>query len=530
MSQNSSDQIYKIVLCAIFKNEAPYILEWVSYHRAIKVDHFVIYDNESTDSTGEILKQLERAGIITYVHWPSQPNQDNQTAAYRDGTQRFLGKSEWIGFIDADEFIVPHQHRDLHSFLSDYQDVAGIAINWKIFGSSGHKTKIDGLVMERFTRCAVSDFPVNRHFKTIAKIDLIEDLAIHICKFKTNNQNYVYPDRRPVPPDSLGHGTHFNHSLIQVNHYFTKSREEWKLKRSRGKANVPPNVPVKFKVRPDIHFDRHDRNEEEDLQILRFLTSTRQEMKILNDVAGLEKIDSQISKPGAISTESIAQLHQLQKQLEYTEAQLQMLQKKLKKSQVYYHAHVKNLVNILLPALQLESIELNSRQMGITNQLKRISCVADYCLGGWTGDMIQVGRVPQEITKRLAEVAMRYQRQMIIINIDEDSICDDLINTEPYKDHIKIVAESYFIDGKIKETTENMFCLFLIGSLNSYDTCLKFINAFATSSGIIIVDNILGNSELERAFQTGAKLSSRSQIQFPICKEGYLLWPHDVDS
>lgn len=330
MSQNSSDQIYKIVVCAIFKNEAPYILEWVAYHRAIKVDHFVIYDNESTDSTGEILKQLEKAGIITYVHWPSQPNEDNQSAAYRDAIHRFLGKCEWIGFIDADEFIVPHQHRDLHSFLSDYQDAAGIAINWKIFGSSGHQTKIDGLVMERFTRCPASDFPVNRHFKTIAKIDLIEDLAIHICKFNKNNQNYVYPDRYTVPPDSVGHGVHIDHSLIQVNHYFTKSREEWELKRARGKANVPPNVPIRFKIRPDKDFDGHDRNEEEDLQILRFLVHTRQEIKFLSDLGGLKKTDSQISQSWTILTKYTSRLHELKEQLEQTKVKIQMLQKDLK--------------------------------------------------------------------------------------------------------------------------------------------------------------------------------------------------------
>lgn len=330
MSQNLSDKIHKIVICAIFKNEAPYILEWVAYHRAIQVDHFVIYDNESTDSTGEILKQLEKAGIITYVYWPSQPNEDNQSAAYRDATHRFLGKCEWIGFIDADEFIVPHQHLDLHSFLSNYQDVAAIAINWKIFGSSGHATKIDGLVIERFARCAASDFSVNGHFKTIAKIDLIKDVAIHICKFNENNQNYVYPDRYAVQPDSIGHGLHIDHSLIQVNHYFTKSREEWKLKRARGKANVPPNVPIRFKIRPDQTFDRHDRNEEEDLQIFRFLVYTRQEIKFLNNLVGLEKIDSQISQSWTILTKYKSRLYELKEQLEQTKVQLQMLQKELK--------------------------------------------------------------------------------------------------------------------------------------------------------------------------------------------------------
>lgn len=530
MSQNLLKSMYKIVLCAIFKNEAPYILEWIAYHRAIKVDHFVIYDNESTDGTQKILKQLERAGIITYVYWPSKPDRDNQSDAYRDATQIFLGKCEWIGFLDGDEFIVPHRHRDLHSFLYNYQNVAGIAINWKIFGSSEHTSKIDGLVMERFTRCAASDFSVNGHFKTIAKIDSIEDVAIHICKFKKNHQKYVYPDRKTVAPDSVGHGTHIDHSLIQVNHYFTKSREEWELKRARGKANVPPNVPIRFKLRSDRDFDGHDRNEEEDLQILRFLVSTRQEINFLNDILALEKTDAQILKPGLVSAESTVQLHQLKEQLEHTKAQLQMLQKDLKKLEVYYHAHVKSLVNLLLANLQVESIDPDFQKMAIKNKSRRIGSVAEYCLQGWTGDLIQVGTVPEEITKKLVETAVKYQRQMIVIEPDEYSSCDRLINIKSCQGNIKRVPESYLMNGKINEITENIFCLSLIGNLNSDDSCLKFINAFASSSGIIIVDNILGNYQLESAFQTGAKLTGRSQIQFPIFQEGYLLWPYGVEA
>jgi len=35
-------------LCAIVKNEARYLLEWVLYHRLIGFDGIVIYESDST--------------------------------------------------------------------------------------------------------------------------------------------------------------------------------------------------------------------------------------------------------------------------------------------------------------------------------------------------------------------------------------------------------------------------------------------------------------------------------------------------
>lgn len=34
---------------AIFKDEAPYLAEWIEFHRLVGVEHFFLYDNLSTD-------------------------------------------------------------------------------------------------------------------------------------------------------------------------------------------------------------------------------------------------------------------------------------------------------------------------------------------------------------------------------------------------------------------------------------------------------------------------------------------------
>lgn len=52
-------------ICATFKDEAPYIPEWIEFHRRVGVEHFFLYDNLSTDRSREVLEQWVRAGLVT---------------------------------------------------------------------------------------------------------------------------------------------------------------------------------------------------------------------------------------------------------------------------------------------------------------------------------------------------------------------------------------------------------------------------------------------------------------------------------
>src|SRR5947209_4668609 len=45
-----ADPTTSLAICAIFKDEAPYLAEWVTFHRLMGVDRFYLYDNRSTDS------------------------------------------------------------------------------------------------------------------------------------------------------------------------------------------------------------------------------------------------------------------------------------------------------------------------------------------------------------------------------------------------------------------------------------------------------------------------------------------------
>ncbi len=48
------------------KNEGPFILEWIAYHRAIGFDDILVYTNDCTDGTDTMLDLLQTKGIVQH--------------------------------------------------------------------------------------------------------------------------------------------------------------------------------------------------------------------------------------------------------------------------------------------------------------------------------------------------------------------------------------------------------------------------------------------------------------------------------
>ncbi|NCB77095.1 MAG: hypothetical protein EOM42_08390, partial [Negativicutes bacterium] len=267
---------FKLAVVAILKNEAPYVIEWIAYHRVVGVEHFYLYTNDSTDESDGILKCFARAGIVTLINWPSRPNVNSQKCAYEHALLHFRKCCQWLAIIDCDEMIVPLSANSIVEGLKEFENEAGLAINWNVFGSSGRQIKTIGLVMERFTKCS-RKAAINRHVKTLAKTDKIKTPDIHTSTFLSGNLVDVQHGIVKSPIHS-----HITHEKFQINHYLTKSRAEWEIKRRRGKADFWEGSKEKYRL--DSEFEDYDLNEEEDPSILRYLQKTKQEIAELNRV------------------------------------------------------------------------------------------------------------------------------------------------------------------------------------------------------------------------------------------------------
>jgi glycosyltransferase involved in cell wall biosynthesis len=274
---------YRLVVCAIVKNEMPYLLEWIAYHRIQGVEHFILFDNDSTDGTFETIRSLERVGLATCFRWPNRlryPGFDDlqigpQVPAYNFGL-RFAQSTEfakWIAFIDLDEFIVPTKGT-FSELLYKYDNFAGLAISWLVFGSSGHRHYAQGLVLERFNRCSQTSFTANTHVKCCVQANSIERANTHVCY--PNKGQIVRSNYCEINYDKDGLEGIFLGDDVVINHYFVKSYEEWQTKCRRGRATRALGDAQRF--RDDRMFHEYDRNEESDSRVTRFVDATRQEI------------------------------------------------------------------------------------------------------------------------------------------------------------------------------------------------------------------------------------------------------------
>ena len=136
---NTTSPVF-LAVAGIFKNEAPYILEWIAHHRVIGIRHFFIADNDSTDASSELFEVLARLGHIELIRHSTEPGTKPQLPAYNKLVEMARDKVRWMAFIDSDEFIWPTRSgASLEAFLKalDAQmNVGALTLNWSTYGSS----------------------------------------------------------------------------------------------------------------------------------------------------------------------------------------------------------------------------------------------------------------------------------------------------------------------------------------------------------------------------------------------------------
>ncbi len=267
---------FNLSLCAILRDEARNVLEWVAFHRLVGIEHFYIYDNASSDGTASLLRERFPAELITIVDWPERPG---QFSSYRHAIANFANETEWGAFIDCDEFLFPTREETLPPLLEMARQRSGLCAFWLLFGSSGLQSRPPGLCIEAFTRRAHEDFINNHHPKSILRLH--EVLSFSDAHFFNTRRGCVDERGRIVALDRKNPALpiEISHERIRINHYFTKSVAEWEIKRARGRADSKLGEPNY--MRPVTDFDLHDRNEVEDLTIQRYLPALKASLDAL---------------------------------------------------------------------------------------------------------------------------------------------------------------------------------------------------------------------------------------------------------
>lgn len=249
------DKKYNVSICAIFKNEAPYLKEWIEYHKIIGIEHFFLYNNLSEDNYEEVLAPYVADGTVTLVQWPYP---QTQMKAYNNCMERFSDQSKWIGFVDIDEFVVPKSTHNIYSFLKDFEKYPAVLMYWRLFGSSALMNRdLSTLVTDSFFSCWPKYDEIGKcFFNTAYELDMnyTKNAAFHHFVWGKYKGKYYPPVNvfGYVLFDSKRDKAKNGEFPIQINHYFTKSYGEYLVKKSKG--------DVFFKANPhDLeYFYKHE--------------------------------------------------------------------------------------------------------------------------------------------------------------------------------------------------------------------------------------------------------------------------------
>lgn len=279
---------YHTSVVLIAKNEGCYIREWIEYHLLVGISHFYIYDNESTDGLEEILKPYVEQDIVTYRNFPGKLM---QIPCYRDALKHYRYESEYLAFIDADEFLVPVKYETIpetidriienynnHPFRVEYR-IGGIAVNWRWYGSSGHKEKQEGLVMEHYTQRAEDDYPRNAHVKTICNPRVVTDACDHPHSFYYQKGYYAVSEKGSYVPGAFFYDS--SCELIRINHYHSKSEEEYKEKRRRGHPDIDEGGLTEEMIQKEFDSMRDESNAVEDRIMDKYVMDVKRRMELL---------------------------------------------------------------------------------------------------------------------------------------------------------------------------------------------------------------------------------------------------------
>ncbi|HSF92841.1 MAG TPA: glycosyltransferase family 2 protein, partial [Paracoccaceae bacterium] len=95
------------ILFSAQKNEGPFLLEWIAYHKVVGFTDIIIFSNDCTDGSDDMLDALARAGEIQHFRHSPETGQSPQLRAAEIAMESGLFRfGDWVMWLDSDEYLV----------------------------------------------------------------------------------------------------------------------------------------------------------------------------------------------------------------------------------------------------------------------------------------------------------------------------------------------------------------------------------------------------------------------------------------
>ncbi len=271
-----------LVALSTMKDEGPTVVEWVAHHLAVGFTDLMVYTNDCSDGTDDLLKRLEALDIGVHHRENLIPEgmKPHPSMLKSAGEEELIINSDWVLVLDADEFLcINHPSGTLDGLVADLtaMNANAIVLTWRIFGSSGIRDWSRAPITDQFTRAAPEFWNKGWGTKTMLKFDAKHlRLGMHRPIIKSQFKETDYPDTllwvngsgRPLEDWFKFRGWRsirrtVGYDWAQINHYAIKSMGAYSLRKFRGNANLK-----KDKYNSD-YWSLQDRNEVEDTRIFR---------------------------------------------------------------------------------------------------------------------------------------------------------------------------------------------------------------------------------------------------------------------
>lgn len=243
----------RTAIVTTMKNEGPFILEWLAYHRAIGVDDFLIYTNDCSDGTDTMLDLLQQKGLVQHRDNPFKSSglKPQHAALQAAEDEPIMQNCGWGICMDVDEFInIKIGDGTLKALYSAMGDANMIALTWRLFGNADVHEFEDRFLLDQFNQCAPETIRKPHQawgFKTLFRnIDIYKKLGVHRPKGLIpdlwDKVKWLNGSGKPMPRSMFRNGWRstlqtYGYDWVSLNHYAVRSAESFLVKRDRGRVN-----------------------------------------------------------------------------------------------------------------------------------------------------------------------------------------------------------------------------------------------------------------------------------------------------